>query len=169
MKRIAKGFSMIELLIVIAIITIMTGIFLTQKTNKSAIEVETDARTVAAQLRALQNDALNGKVIDGKIICAAQMSFNTASNPNGYSLIYCDNCVTNSILYVKNYTLPKSEIQSSGNISFQVPTGQATIGLGGVDGIEIVSTSDPTQKMTVCVNNAGNIEEKKGYAANTCN
>src|SRR5664280_1664418 len=132
MKRIAKGFSMIELLIVIAIIAIMTGIFLTQKTNKSAIEVETYARTMAAQLRALQNDAINGKVIDGKIICKAEMTLNTGTNPKGYSLEYYDNCISNPPLDTKDYTLPKSEIQSTGSISFQVPSG-ATIG-AGVDG-----------------------------------
>ena len=167
MKRTAKGFSMIELLIVIAIIVIMTGVLLSQKTNKSAIEVQSATRTVAAQLRSLQNDALNGKIADGKIICKAEMSFDPVNEQ--YSIKYYNDCSSSVVLETNTFNLVKSDLQTGGTISFLVPMGKVNINLdGGVKRVLLVSASDPSQKMTVCVNDAGNIEEIKGDVA-TCN
>ena len=52
---------------------------MTNKTNKGAIEVQAATSTVAAQLRSLQNDALNGKIVNGEIICEADMYFDIAA------------------------------------------------------------------------------------------
>ena len=160
-KKTAKGFSMIELLIVIVIVVIMTAILLTNKTNKGAIEVQATTRTVAAQLRELQNDTINGKIVEGKNIGKAEMYLDNTTSPGNYSIKYYDD--NGSLIHSYPFTPVKSTLQTKGTISFQVPTGQVTVNLdGSVNGVSLVSTNDSAQKMTVCVNNAGNITETKG-------
>jgi type II secretory pathway pseudopilin PulG len=154
---------MIELLIVIAIIAIMAGVFLTRKTNEGAIEVQAATRTVANQLRELQNDAVNGKIVNGKNIYKAEMFLDNTTLPGKYYIRYYD--ASGSQILSDPFTPVKSNLQTSGTISFQVPTGQVTIALGGAKGVSLISTSDPTQKMAICVNDAGNITETKGDIA----
>ena len=57
-----KGFSLIELMIVIAIISIMAGIILSSTSQgRTKHELETAMREVAAGIRGAQNNALSGK------------------------------------------------------------------------------------------------------------
>ena len=97
------------------------------------------------------------------------MSFDT---PTQYHINYYDDCLSATPLVTSPFTPAKSDLQTTGSISFLVPTGQARVSLNGgggfVNGVLLDSTSDPTQKMTVCVNGAGNIEEIKGNAVSSC-
>lgn len=170
-KKTMKGFSLVEVLISLAIIAIMTGTFLMTGNNKGKQEVQLAAREVAAQLRLLQNDALNGKVIDGKIICKTEMNFKADpnTNTNKYEMKYytgdCDSGGTE--VRTETFVPKKSEINlgeaTEGSISFMAPLGKVDYStLGGPSGVLLQSEKNSDQKMTVCVNNAGNIEEVNG-------
>ena len=159
---------MVELLIVIAIIVIMTAVLLSQKTNKGAIEVQAAARTIAVQLRALQNDALNGKIVSDEIICKSEMVLD--KNNNTYQINYYYGACSTGGTQIPGtpVALKKSTLQTTGTISFLTPEGKVTVSLGANKGFLLVSTSDITQKMTICVDNAGNVEEKKGDVVSSC-
>ena len=62
-SKFKKGFSMIELLVVIVIVILMSAILFAgnQNKNKTRDEVDAATRQLASELRSLQNDALNGK------------------------------------------------------------------------------------------------------------
>ena len=97
-SKFKSGFSLAELLVVVAIIIIMTGVlFASMSGNKSQKDAENAARQVAAQLRQLQNEAINGKSINGQIACYFYFnsagsreyttSYNDCSNDGGGTLI----------------------------------------------------------------------------------
>ena len=81
-----RGFSVIEIVIAMALLIIMTAVlFVNQTSNKSQKEVEVAARQVAAQLRLLQNDSINGKYIDGQVY---KFTFKAEEGKTAYDLIY---------------------------------------------------------------------------------
>ena len=167
-KKTMKGFSLVEVLISLAIIAIMTGTLLMTGNNKSKQEVQLAAREIAAQLRLLQNDVLNGKVIGGKIICKTEMNFKTGNDENKYEMKYYTGDCDSGGTEVKTETFfpKKSKINlgeaTEGSISFMAPLGKVDYStLGGPNGILLQSERNLNQKMTVCVNDAGNIEEIK--------
>lgn len=165
-KKTMKGFSLIEIIIVLAIIAIMTGVlFANNNNNKASQEVQLAAREVAAQLRLLQNDAINGKVIGGKNICKAEMYINALANT--YQIRYYDQCSPDhQIPAAGPLKLNKSKLSSAGgSISFAVPRAGITTTLG--NGFILESEKDPNQKMIICVKD-GNIKEIKGNNIAAC-
>ncbi len=81
-----RGFSVIEIVIAMALLIIMTAVlFVNQTSNKSQKEVEVAARQIAAQLRLLQNDSINGKYIDGQVY---KFTFKAEKGKTAYNLEY---------------------------------------------------------------------------------
>lgn len=156
-KKTTKGFSFVEVLISLAIITIMTGVLFASNNNKGKQEVQLAAREIAAQLRLLQNEALNGKVINGESVCKIEMNLDAVNNK--YEIRYYDRCSPdNQILPAAGPFKPKkSKLLHTGSIVFTVP--MAEVPIGGLNGF--VLESENNQKMTICVK-AGNITEIKG-------
>jgi len=69
-----------------ALLIIMTAVlFVNQTSNKSQKEVEVAARQIAAQLRLLQNDSINGKYIDGQVY---KFTFKAEKGKTAYNLEY---------------------------------------------------------------------------------
>ncbi len=161
-KKTIKGFSFVEVLISLAIITIMTGILFASNNNKGKQEVQLAAREIAAQLRLLQNEALNGKVINGEAICKIEMNLDAVNNK--YEIRYYDRCSPdNQIATAGPFKPKKSKLLHTGSIVFTVP--MAEVPIGGLNGF--VLESENNQKMTICVK-AGNITEIKGNNIAAC-
>jgi prepilin-type N-terminal cleavage/methylation domain-containing protein len=163
-----RGFSLIELLIVIAIIAIMTAVLFAGNQNENKIQNEVDAATrqLAVDLRSIQNDALNGKqdIISGNIACQANLVL-VNGNPNykiNYTPISGATC-TGTPFGERTVNLQNAKISSpNGEVSFSAPSGTVT---ATSNTIQVVSTKDSTTN-TICVDtNSGNITEKKGSQA----
>jgi len=164
-KRTTKGFSIMEVIIVIAIIVIMTAVLFVKNKNNGAQEVQLAAREMTAQLRLLQNEAISGKVINGQNIYKAEMSL--VAGTNTYQIMYYDQS-DNQIGPTDPLKPKKSKLLNTGSISFSVPLAQVSVNFGGPNGFVLRSEKDSSQEMTICVNNAGNITEKKGNDTTTC-
>ena len=165
-----RGFSLIELLIVMAIIAIMTAVLFVGNQNKNTIQNEVDAATrqLAVDLRSIQNDALNGKqdIASGNIACQANLVL--VSGSSSYTINYNPTsgttCITGTTFGQRTVNLKNATVDKSGTIYFSMPSGTVNWGTIG-SRIQVVSTKDST-KNTICVDiNSGNITEKKGDQA----
>jgi len=163
-----RSFSLIELLIVIAIIAIMTAVLFAGNQNENKIQNEVDAATrqLAVDLRSIQNDALNGKqdIISGNIACQANLVL-VNGNPNykiNYTPISGATC-TGTPFGERTVNLQNAKISSpNGEVSFSAPSGT----VNGANKITVKSTIDGTTD-TICVNSSGNITEMpKGFSGN---
>ena len=163
-KKTIKGFSLMEVIITLAIIAIMTGVLFAKNNNKAAQEVQLAAREMAAQLRLLQNDAINGKVIGGKNICKAEMSLTAGANT--YETRYYDQCSSANPIATNPFTLKKIELLHTGSISFSVPMAKIAI-TPLVDGFVLKYEKYPNPEMTICIKD-GNIKEIKGNNIAAC-
>jgi len=155
-----KGFSFLELMIVIAIIGIMTvAAFVSLHGAKESKSVEIAAREVAAAVREAQNNALTGKIMNlGEYPC--QFSFKN-SLPDTYEIEYkfhngggCSG--TTAALYA-SYNL-QDGVTFSGSpqtISFDIP--HATNNIGAIPTGIIVSKGSSTYR--VCVYSSGRVIE----------
>ena len=166
LKKTTKGFSLVEVLISIVILAIMAGaLLLSNNSQKKSQEVQLATRTLAAQLRLMQNDALNGKTINGKNICGIEMFF---KNESEYEINYYSQCSGFDFLgnpeNNEEFNLQKSKLGTvAGNwIKFLAPYGLVKLSLGENNNGVLLESKDSDQQMVVCLGEAGNIEEIKG-------
>lgn len=102
-----NGFSLIELMVVLAIAFIMTGLlYSTNIKNSGSNDVQNAATQIVSDIRALQNGALTGKMISNSNIC--RFGFSSSNGNSSYKLSYDKNCsgaqalVDNPIVDVSN-------------------------------------------------------------------
>jgi len=156
-KKIVRGFTLIELLIVFAIMAIMTGVlFVNQNSRKATMAVEGAARIVAAQVRALQNEALSGKKIGDEYV--GRFIFSVAADATIYTIEYRKS--DNTPLSPPQSTttdLQSKKVKFAAAESFYFATPNAK--LSGAGSIRIVS-ADGTATRYVCVSVDGSVEEK---------
>jgi type II secretory pathway pseudopilin PulG len=172
------GFSIVEMLVVITIIIAMTVLmFVSYNGNKNKTEVEAAARMVAAQVRGLQNEALNGKQIeDGSgnmvLVCDYVFNIDASSDSSVYQIRYKD-CTPGAHQFISGpgatrtiHFSNKDSIVSSSSVGFYFtsPLGQ----LDATSRIVLQSKSDSTKQASICVCNSGNIYDQKGTGACGC-
>ena len=163
--KIKKGFTLVEILIVIAIVVIMSGVLLSQNNTqkKAQAEVEGAARIVASTLRTLQSDAVNGKQIGGVNVCRARMLQLTAP-ATSFNIDYCSECagptcgVGLGTINFDKYNVTLSQLAPS-NIAFNVPRGERN--QAADVSILVTSNRDPNINETVCACHFGSIAERK--------
>lgn len=155
-----KGFTLLEVLIAIAVLILMTSVlFLRQDGNKAKSEVEAAARQVASQLRSLQNDALNGKIVNegsnNYAICRTGMRIES----DGYMSFYERDCASGGteIGLSSKKELKKVGFSATGDITFESPTGVVSAST-----ITLISARDNNIRAVVCISDSGNIEEAFG-------
>jgi prepilin-type N-terminal cleavage/methylation domain-containing protein len=176
-SKFKSGFSLIELMIVIALIIIMTGVLLVnQNKNKAQQEVESSARQVAAQLRSLQNEALNGKQIENpsgsgtyNIVCNFKFdspSLDSSITNTGYDISYAS-CSDGSVISsgtqkIKLNTGKGNVTMNTASVSFSAPW-------GAVSSASEVTLTDAGNKAYVCVCSSGNIfDTTKDSTCSSC-
>ncbi|MDD5397314.1 MAG: type II secretion system protein [Candidatus Moranbacteria bacterium] len=159
-----KGFTMIELMVVVLIAVIMTTVFFVNYNSndkKAKTDVENAARQVAAQLRALQNEAISGKTfeVNGNLQYAHYYFFITDGS-SIYTLSYFDGMHAYIVGSSQQFDLAKNRVTISTNpvsFYFESPLGKTN---GPKD---VVITSDLVDSMVrhVCVSTEGNITEQE--------
>lgn len=161
-----RGFSLAEVVIVIAIMVIMTGVlFARQNSNKLQTEAELAARQVAAQLRSLQNDALNGKIVGDVPACGMEFSTTPDDPDKSYKVSYYD-CSGMSIsgseqdFLIGKKTVNKTVMLGAGKI-FRFSSPQARLNIAGSDFIRVSSVGNGDELARVCVYENGNIIDTK--------
>lgn len=165
---------MIEVLIAMSIMVFMSVIwFVGQNSNKARIEVESAARQLAAQIRQLQNESLNGKQINGTLVCdyifeiaaVGSLSYDIKYNDcdhAGHSIIAAG---TQNLSFNGKRTVKANTIH---NFYFIPPLGKLT----NQQQIILESTTNPGQIASVCVctssTGSGKIYDKVGNGACDC-
>jgi prepilin-type N-terminal cleavage/methylation domain-containing protein len=154
-----QGFSLLELMVVIGMIGILTGISLTSLTSsRKKKAVETDARKVTAVIREAQNNAFSGKKAD---ICSTWTVYYD-NGTSDFRLVGSPLASCTGQIY--QYRLDSNIIfqgSGTGSISFIIPFGNISF---SSNKIILCSNSDSTNCYTICVNSAGKIEEREGDA-----
>ncbi len=116
--RYKKGVTLIELLIVIAIIGIMSAVFMTMlsKSTRTQKELEVEARKVLAVMEETRNLSLTGKNADS----GCSNIFTATVGTSNYGISGCNTV---------NYTLENGiTFNSGGSFSFNVPHGDISSG-----------------------------------------
>lgn len=154
------GFTLVELMVVMAIFLLMTGTLFTVNSKSDSIqEVENVSLQLSAQLRNLQNEALTGKRIewpDGSGTYLPVCRFTLKSIATSYSVVYDKNCLGAQSLVgnATNFDVSKKKVRLSVNaVSFVSPRGEVT---APVD-IIVTSTKDSSVFRYVRVNASGNV------------
>lgn len=159
-----SGFSLVELIVVMAIIVIMTGVLLVSQggNNRNQEDVEAAARKVAAQLRQLQNEALSGKQIGGTSACYFNfVAVGTATYQINYN--NCSNVLIAGSSQSFDINTSKNVTAGAITITFLSPRGGSASGK-----VILTSTKDINVQSSVCVCSSGNILEKKDNSACGC-
>lgn len=144
-----KGFSLVELLTIVAIISIMTTISLVSlMENKKKREVEVEARSVAAAIRQAQNYALTGK---GASPTCTSYTFSWTNGGASYSS-GGGSCVANTYSLRNGVTFGSN---STNSLAFSVPRAESS-------GTTKILLGKGTYNFTVCVYQTGRVEENSG-------
>lgn len=177
-----KGFSLIELMIVIAIISIMAGVMLSMNSQgQTKHELETAMREVASGIRSAQNNALSGK--RSGINRSCNFAFKAGINlyeieGEFYNPTQTTNCddVTIPFVYaiVGSGNLPTGvsvsfeyEGSSVSEIGFTVPFGEVTKDRAIIDKSIKVFVQKEGLRYLICVSPSGRIDEL-GMTSNVC-
>lgn len=162
-----RGFSLVEVLITIAIMIVMTAVLLSkQNVNKPQTDVANATRQLASQLRLLQNESLSGKLIGSTTICA--FKFDIKKNALDYSMSYYHNdfnlCDTSGSIVggLKTFKISsKDNVEVDSNdvsFYFKAPSG---VVVSGPVSVVLRSKTDTSIKAGVCVCTSGSIVETK--------
>lgn len=162
---VVAGFTLIEVMIVIAIIGIMTAIVLSSfGSGRIERELETNAREFASVVREAQNYALTGKVITATGIPSTSVpcSFQVTWTSTEYSLIYryknssSDDCSSSSTYPVLTYLFKNGVTTSSGGpVDFSLPHAV-------VSGAGDIIFSKSSLSHAVCISADGHITDHAG-------
>lgn len=171
-----KGFSLLELMIVIAIISIMTVVALVyiSKSNRSGREVEFAAREVAVAIREAQNNALGGKQPDAGTVACGHGFYFDSSNLASYKIFYnpkgtdCDTAVKNhvngtSVDYI-TYSLENGvqlSASGAGDIYFTSPHGIIYRNGSPLLITTFITVTKDSNNYNICVYPSGNVIESK--------
>jgi len=154
-KKVARGFTLIEVVVVMAIISILTSIVMTgiTSTSRTQRELEINAREFEGVLREAQNYALTGKQANGGTnTCSFKVSWTA---PSTYQLIAVDCGTPPTENTLVTYTLKNGVTGPSvGSVSFALPWGVK----GGT--VSSVQFSKASKHYFVCISDAGKIEAK---------
>ncbi|NTW27209.1 MAG: type II secretion system protein [Candidatus Moranbacteria bacterium] len=160
-SKIKKGFSLVELLVVMAITLIMTGVLLiNNNSNKSAAAVENAARVVAAQIRSLQNEALSGKQIGTQIVKEYHFIM---SDDSTYVIQYKDSALNVIAAGTQSFDIAKNKVKFVSGVfpldfHFTAPGGKVS----GANTIEIrADISGVIACRTITISLSGNVSEQE--------
>ncbi|HHH12444.1 MAG TPA: type II secretion system protein GspH [Candidatus Moranbacteria bacterium] len=161
-KKERKGFTMVELLVVVAIIGIMTSAVLVSLADSRAKKnAETSAREVAAALRLAQNYAVSGRIFDrSKIPC--RYSF-VITSPSSYEIRYTHHPLGNPTCTtvpetVESFALPEGTVLTGASpIHFTIPNGSLSPSPTGGRYVLTVNTSGAA--VNVCVDAGGTVRD----------
>lgn len=162
MPTMRSGFTLIELLVVAAIMLIMTTVFFANyngNDKKGRNDVESAARQVAAQIRALQNEALSGKKIGNDYVY--YFKFDVVSGSSVFTINYAKSSgVGDTLGSGQPFNLAKNRITFGNdvNLYFESPSGKPN----AAKQITIKSTIKATEAMCVQISIAGSVTEEKG-------
>lgn len=162
-KHFQKGFSLMELLIVVAIASVMAGgLFVQNGKNAAKQDVEIVAHQVAAELKSLQSEALAGKRIEkpegsGNFVSACRFVF------NGYDSVfyvsYFQKCndvpdPLDKITEDRIVNLKKTvKFENPRTVILRSPRGDTV----SMNSFVITSQKDSSVKKYVSINPAGNV------------
>jgi type II secretion system protein H len=159
-QKIQSGFTLVELLVVLAIITIMTVVVLgiNNSDNKATTDVDSIARQLAAEIRVLQNEALNGKIVGGTTACKYVLNVSAAS----YMVRYLDCTASQDVINAgtKVVNLPDKRVTLSANpsgIVFSSPMGTVS----SSQKITVTSIVSASVAACVTVSSDGSVMEEK--------
>lgn len=157
-----RGFSIIELMIVMAIILIMTTVLFVNRGNSRAQnDVDAATRLVAAQIRALQNESLTGKRIkDGTIMKNANQHIFTVNSSDliTYNISYKDSSGGSINAGTQSFNLTKKRVKFDSAVSFYFESPRGDV--ASKQDIVLKSNDDSVTRH-ICVSVNGNVTEQK--------
>lgn len=163
-----KGFTLVELMVVMAMTAIMIGVVLVSLDGaRDRKNVEVEARKLAAVIREAQNYALTGKqFVSGRVTCSVGVRA-IGDGDEGYIVSYayrsgtdCSDSPT-AATWVTNSLLNGVRFASTTDtFSFVVPRGE--VNLGGNPNPIPIQVSKNSATWSVCVYSGGRVVEAAG-------
>jgi prepilin-type N-terminal cleavage/methylation domain-containing protein len=161
MRRNKKGFSLLELVVVMAIMVIMSGVVIASISgNKTNKDLEAAAREIEAAVREAQNDALTGKQVDpAKVPCKFKFVYTGNSNTYKIQYYYHDQTTDCSSaagpVDLVSYLLKNGVTFNNGNpnsFDFSVPSGTILY-----DDIIVILVGKDSKNDKVCIYPSGRV------------
>lgn len=156
-----RGFTLIELVLVIAILSILAGIFITSFISaQKRSELDNSSQQIIAILKLAQN-----KTLASEQNSQYGVSFNTAASPHQYILFKGVNYVSRETSYDQVYSLPKTlgffgvSLDGGSEVVFEKLTGTAKQS----GNITLRLKTDISQSKTIYISNSGTV----GFVAPT--